>query len=106
MKICYIGNIDAVHTQRWGKAFAEKGHEVHVIYMGGEYHNITALNQSGVSIHLLNQQETNNLDLKGAINSTSISEKFRKSAQYIYLKLPKKLIISFSSLNSCFRNVS
>ena len=32
MKICYVGNIDAVHTQRWAKAFAEKGHEVDVIY--------------------------------------------------------------------------
>jgi len=31
MKICYIANGMSIHTQRWVKYFAEKGHEVHLI---------------------------------------------------------------------------
>ena len=36
MRICYMGNIDSVHTQRWAKAFVQMGHDVHVVYMGGD----------------------------------------------------------------------
>ena len=31
MKICYIGSAKSPHIQRWGKWFADKGHEVHLI---------------------------------------------------------------------------
>jgi glycosyltransferase involved in cell wall biosynthesis len=31
MKICYIGNAQSIHMQRWAKWFADKGHEVHLI---------------------------------------------------------------------------
>lgn len=31
MRICYIGNIGSIHTQRWVGYFANKGHEVHLI---------------------------------------------------------------------------
>lgn len=31
MKICYIGNSQSIHLQRWVKWFSEKGHEVHLI---------------------------------------------------------------------------
>ncbi len=31
MKICYLANADSIHTQRWVKYFADKGHEVHLI---------------------------------------------------------------------------
>lgn len=31
MRICYIANAGSVHTQRWVKYFADKGHEVHLI---------------------------------------------------------------------------
>jgi len=31
MKICYIGNANSIHTQRFAKWFADEGHEVHLI---------------------------------------------------------------------------
>jgi len=31
MKICYIADAQSIHTQRWVKWFAERGHEVHLI---------------------------------------------------------------------------
>ena len=31
MKICVLVNDLAVHTHRWTKAFAEHGHEVHLL---------------------------------------------------------------------------
>ena len=31
MRICYLANASSIHTQRWAKYFAERGHEVHVI---------------------------------------------------------------------------
>ena len=31
MKICYLADASSIHTQRWVKYFAEKGHEVHLI---------------------------------------------------------------------------
>jgi len=30
MKICYFADAQSIHTQRWVKHFAEKGHEVHL----------------------------------------------------------------------------
>ena len=31
MKICYIGDAQSIHMQRWAKWFADKGHDVHLI---------------------------------------------------------------------------
>ena len=31
MKICYVGSAGSIHTKRWVKCFADKGHEVHWI---------------------------------------------------------------------------
>lgn len=31
MKICYIGDAESIHLQRWIKWFADKGHEIHLI---------------------------------------------------------------------------
>ncbi len=31
MKICYIAPADSIHTHRWVKYFADRGHEVHLI---------------------------------------------------------------------------
>ena len=31
MKICYLANAESIHTQKWVKYFAERGHEVHLI---------------------------------------------------------------------------
>jgi len=31
MRICYLANASSVHTSRWIKFFAERGHEIHVI---------------------------------------------------------------------------
>ena len=32
MKICYLGGIESIHTQRWVNYFADRGHEVHLIF--------------------------------------------------------------------------
>ncbi|MCH8999200.1 MAG: glycosyltransferase family 4 protein, partial [Proteobacteria bacterium] len=31
MRICVLANALSVHTQRWARAYAERGHEVHVL---------------------------------------------------------------------------
>ncbi len=31
MRICFFGNLQVIHLQRWVKYFVEKGHEVHII---------------------------------------------------------------------------
>jgi len=31
MKICFFGNLQTIHMQRWAKSFIDKGHEVHII---------------------------------------------------------------------------
>lgn len=31
MKICYFADAQSIHTQRWVKHFAKRGHEVHLI---------------------------------------------------------------------------
>lgn len=31
MKICYIGDVQSIHMQKWAKWFADKGHDVHLI---------------------------------------------------------------------------
>ncbi|MBI5000813.1 MAG: glycosyltransferase family 4 protein [Euryarchaeota archaeon] len=31
MRICYIGDAQSIHLQRWARSFAQRGHEVHVI---------------------------------------------------------------------------
>src|SRR5690554_4656446 len=31
MKICMIANAEAIHTQRWAKAYAQNGHEVYLL---------------------------------------------------------------------------
>jgi glycosyltransferase involved in cell wall biosynthesis len=46
MKICYIGSVKSPHIQRWGKWFADKGHEVHLIT--SNYAEI-----EGVTVHLI-----------------------------------------------------
>ena len=35
MRICILANARVVHTQRWARAFAERGHEVHVLSIRG-----------------------------------------------------------------------
>ena len=53
MRICYVGNIDCIHTQRWAKAFAELGHEVHVVYSSASPSSMLEMRKAGVSIHTL-----------------------------------------------------
>jgi len=31
LKICYIGDAQSIHLQRWARWFAERGYEVHLI---------------------------------------------------------------------------
>jgi len=41
MKICYFADAQSIHTQRWVKHFAEKGHEVHLIsFTNAEIENV------------------------------------------------------------------
>jgi len=47
MKICYLADAGSIHTQRWIKYFADRGHEVHVISKRS-CHGI-----EGVKLHLL-----------------------------------------------------
>ena len=51
MKICYLADINSVHTQKWIKFFKEKEYEIHVISLqDGEY--------EGVIVHSLNVDES------------------------------------------------
>lgn len=31
MKLCYLANVNSIHTQRWLQYFVERGHEVHLV---------------------------------------------------------------------------
>ncbi len=44
MKTCLIANPQAVHTQRWARALAERGHDVHVI-------GVRSAEVAGVTVH-------------------------------------------------------
>lgn len=51
MKICYLSDINSVHTHKWIKYFKEKSYDVHVISLSnGEY--------EGVTVHSLEVDET------------------------------------------------
>lgn len=56
MKICILANALSVHTQRWAKAFAQHGHDVHIL-------SIRQMNIPGISLHNFHV---------GPVNSTSI----------------------------------
>ncbi|MBU1260237.1 MAG: glycosyltransferase family 4 protein [Planctomycetes bacterium] len=71
MKICILANALSVHTQRWAKAFAEKGHEVHLL-------SIRHIEISGITVHTVNV---------GNVNSGSV---FFTFLSYIYLLLTAK----------------
>jgi glycosyltransferase involved in cell wall biosynthesis len=49
VKICYLADIASIHTVRWAKYFASKGHEVHVISFGTSGENAV----DNVNLHLL-----------------------------------------------------
>ena len=34
MRLCFIGNPDSIHTQRWVGHFAQTGHETHLVNLG------------------------------------------------------------------------
>jgi L-malate glycosyltransferase len=68
MKICILSNAVSVHTQRWAGAFAERGHDVHLL-------SISHSNIPGVEVHTVNI---------GPENSKSAVLKF---LSYLYLLL-------------------
>lgn len=47
MRICVMANALAVHTQRWARAYAERGHDVHVL-------SIRQAEIPGVTVHTVN----------------------------------------------------
>jgi len=45
MKICYLANAQSIHTQKWIKFFADKGHEIHLIsFEKGHIENVKVHN--------------------------------------------------------------
>lgn len=51
MKICYLADINSVHTHKWLNYFTHKGYDIHVISLGkGEY--------EGVTVHSLDVQDS------------------------------------------------
>jgi len=93
MKICYVGNINSIHTRRWAKAFALMGHDVHVLYMGGEEGNISNLEESGIKVHLLNRRSVYDAEIAGHTDFKKAPVTPRRIVQGLYAKLPKKLAI-------------
>ena len=62
MKICYLADINSVHTQKWIKFFKEKEYEIHVISLqDGEY--------EGVKVHSLKVEES---VMKGTNNRSKL----------------------------------
>ena len=47
MKICYLADAESIHTQRWVRYFAHRGHEVHLISKK------SGCSLQGVELHLL-----------------------------------------------------
>ncbi len=54
MKICLLSNALAVHTHRWAKAYAERGHEVHVFSIRSD--NIPGVRVQTVCIGPINSK--------------------------------------------------
>ncbi|NHZ71135.1 MAG: TRAP transporter large permease subunit, partial [Proteobacteria bacterium] len=52
MKICLIGNAQAVHLQRWAGAYEDRGHDVHVV-------SIRACNMPNITVHTRNVGQVN-----------------------------------------------
>lgn len=52
MRLCFIANPESIHTRRWLRYFAERGHEVHLI---GE-HPTRYIPVQGVTLHDLTRQ--------------------------------------------------
>lgn len=53
MKICYIADANSIHTQRWVKYFADKGHEVHLISF--EPFNDSSINVGNITLYTLKE---------------------------------------------------
>jgi glycosyltransferase involved in cell wall biosynthesis len=68
MKICMLANAESVHTQRWAAAFADRGHEVHLL-------SIRKVFIPGVNVHTVKL---------GPENSKSVIWKF---LSYVYFML-------------------
>ena len=51
MKICHIANPASVHTQRWINYFADKDHEMHLIYFDPIYQPQKPAPVKGVHFH-------------------------------------------------------
>ena len=51
MRICYLSDINSVHTHKWIKFFKEQSYDIHVISLSsGEY--------EGVTVHSLEVDES------------------------------------------------
>jgi len=74
MKICMLSNAESVHAQRWAKAFAERGHEVHLL-------SIRKADIFGVNVHTVRL---------GPVNSSSV---FWKFLSYLYFLASARRLI-------------
>ena len=78
MKICYLADAADIHTQKWVKYFADKGHEVHLISFQSLPDPI-----NGVNLHLLKEVCSRVKLCKYAINALFIFIQIRKSLKEI-----------------------
>ena len=51
LRICVLGDLDSIHTQRWMQPFVERGHEVHAV----SYYRPKAV-PDGVHLHVLDDR--------------------------------------------------
>lgn len=65
MRLCYVGSLGSVHTERWIRYFAGQGHEVHVLTPVPASHHAP----STVHIHLVKQIRTGRRQIDLPINA-------------------------------------
>ncbi len=77
MRICYLASPD-IHTVRWAKYFADRGHEVHLITSAEPLENL-----GNIKVHLLNRKGSHTPMLNYLINSVPMMLQFKKMLKEI-----------------------
>ena len=76
MRICYIADAVSIHTQRWVKYFADKGHEIHLISPSSE--PFSGDNIGNVGLYVLKGVHPRIRIISGLINALSHMVQTRK----------------------------
>ena len=74
MKICYIGSLGSMHTERWMSYFSEAGHEVHLITSG----ELSAVGIENVKLHSLKRFGPRIRIINYLINSLPLVIQFKR----------------------------